>query len=63
MSDESTVQPIALGVKEAAKAIGVSESWLHHSDVPRVRAGRRVLFLVSDLTAFLEARRSHGAAA
>ena len=53
--------PIALTVKAAAQATGLSESYLHHSDIPRVRAGRRVLFLVTDLLAYLEARRTHAA--
>lgn len=54
---------IALGVQDAARAISMSVSWLQHSDIPRVKVGRRVVFLVSDLTAYLTARRSHGQAA
>lgn len=53
--------PIALDVKAAARAIGMSESWLTHSDIPRVKLGSRTVFLVSDLTRYLEARRSHAA--
>lgn len=54
---------IAVGVEDAAKAIGMSESWLWRSDIPRAKLGSRVVFLVSDLTAYVTARRSHGAAA
>ncbi len=60
MSETGTETVIALDVKKAAKAIDMSESWLHHSNIPRVKLGARVVFLVSDLTAFLKARRSHG---
>jgi hypothetical protein len=61
---EQTGAPaIALNVHDAAKAIGMSERWLWASDIPRVRLGNRVVFLVDDLTAYLKQRRTHGAAA
>ena len=49
-----------MSVKDAAAYLGMSQSWLEHSDVPRVRLGRRVKFLKSDLDAYLAARRTHG---
>lgn len=55
--------PAALRLPEAAHHIGMSESWLKHSDVPWVRMGRRArVYLVADLEAYLHARRSHEAA-
>lgn len=53
----------AFSAKEAATYLGMSESWLWHSDMPRVRLGRRVKFLRDDLDAYLKARRTHGVAA
>ena len=61
--DDQSISPAALPAKLAARYIGMSESWLWRSDVPRVRMGSRVNFLVSDLDAYLVQRRSHGAAA
>ena len=56
--------PAALRLPEAAHHIGMSASWLKHSDVPWVRMGKRArVYLVKDLEAYLAARRSHGAAA
>lgn len=52
-----------LSAKDAAAYIDMSVSWLWHSDVPRIRLGRRVKFLRADLDAYLAARRTHGAAA
>lgn len=53
----------AFSAKEAAAYLGMSESWVWHSDMPRVRLGRRVKFLRADLDAYLTQRRTHGAAA
>jgi predicted DNA-binding transcriptional regulator AlpA len=49
--------------EEAARYIGMSTSWLWHSDVPRVRLGRAVRFRRVDLDAYVAARVSHGTAA
>ncbi len=58
------IAPTALQLVEAAAYISMSTSWLKHSDVPRVRLGKRaVVYLVKDLDAYLAARRSHGEAA
>lgn len=60
---EPTTEPVAaLHVQEAAAYIGMSKSWLAHSDVPRVRLGRAVRYLVADLDAYLLQRRDRDAA-
>lgn len=46
-------------VDEAARYLRVSVSWLWKSDVPRVRFGRRVLWLRSQLLAYAECHLSH----
>jgi predicted DNA-binding transcriptional regulator AlpA len=46
----------ALGYDEAARYLGVKRSWLEHSDVPRVKLGRRVVFRIVDLDTYLERR-------
>lgn len=56
-------QAVIGGYKETAAYMHVSVSWLEHSDVPRVRLGRRVVFLRADVDAYLTRRRSHGEAA
>ena len=53
----------AMSAKEAAAYLGMSVRWVWHSDIPRVRLGRRVKFLKADLDAYLEARKTHGVAA
>ena len=55
--------PAVLSAQDAAHYIGMSESWLWRSDVPRVRLGSRVKFRVVDLDAYLIQQRTHGAAA
>jgi predicted DNA-binding transcriptional regulator AlpA len=44
---------------EAAEFLRVSKSWLEHSDVPRAKLGRRVVFLRSQLLAYVALRLSH----
>lgn len=51
------------GYKETAAYMHVSVSWLEHSDVPRARLGRRVVFLRSVVDQYITARLSHGTAA
>jgi 3-hydroxymyristoyl/3-hydroxydecanoyl-(acyl carrier protein) dehydratase len=51
-----TIRPGALGVEAAAQYIGMSVSWLQHSDVPRVKLGRRVLYRTMDLDRYLAQR-------
>lgn len=55
-------RPAALTPKGAADYIGMSLSWLEHSDVPRVKLGRAVRYLRSDLDAYLAQRRDRDAA-
>jgi predicted DNA-binding transcriptional regulator AlpA len=62
-SSDDHLLPAVLSVKDAAQYLGMSESWLWRSDVPRVRLGSRVKFRVVDLDAYLVQRVSHGAAA
>ena len=50
-----------LSVKDAAVQLGVSESWLYQSDVPKVKLGRRTLFRPTDLANYVGARVSHRA--
>lgn len=52
MSDKA-----AFTVQEAANYIGMSQSYVEHSDIPRVRLGRAVRYLRSDLDAYLSQRR------
>lgn len=52
-------------MEEAARFLRVSPSWLQQSNVPRARLGRRVVYLRSQLLAYVEARltsRVQGAA-
>lgn len=61
--EQSEALPFRFDMEGAAAYIGMSVSWLEHSDVPRVRLGRKVHFLREDLEAYMRARRSHGVAA
>jgi DNA-binding transcriptional MerR regulator len=61
MNDKSE-QPLAVGEDSASRRLGISSSTLRSwrsqkIGVPYVRAGRRVLYLVSDLDAFLKSNR------
>ena len=60
MSEQAQFQ---MNADEAARYIGMSVSWLWHSDIPRVRLGSRVKWLREDLEAYLRQRRTHGNAA
>ena len=44
---------------EAAKFMRVSESWLRRSDVPRSKLGARVVFVRSQLVAYVSVRLTH----
>jgi predicted DNA-binding transcriptional regulator AlpA len=48
-----------LTLTEAAEFLRMSASWVHHSDVPRLKLGRKVRFLKSQLIAYAEARLTH----
>lgn len=58
---KDAVQPLALRPRDAARALGVSESTLARlkssGDLPFVRLGTSVLFAVDDLRAWLASRR------
>ncbi len=57
--DGPNVQPVALSVESAARAIGLSRTtvWelVRRGDLPAKRLGNRVMLRVSDLAAFVEA--------
>ncbi len=57
--DESPVNEDLLSTKDAAKRLGMSESWLRRSDVPRVELGRRKKYRPIDLALYVNARVSH----
>lgn len=46
-------------VDEAARFIRMSPDWLERSDVPRARLGRRIVFLKSELLAYVACRLTH----
>jgi hypothetical protein len=48
-----------LSVRDAADQLGVSASWLHGSNVPNVKLGRRKLYRPSDLARYVNAHLSH----
>jgi hypothetical protein len=62
MLNETTMIGPALPVEDAAGYLGVSKSYVEHSDIPRVKLGRRVVYLRADLDAHLLQRRDRDAA-
>jgi hypothetical protein len=63
---EQTTEPIApfrFDIVAAAAFIGMSESWLWASDIPRVKLGRRTHWLREDLEKYMRDHRTHGEAA
>lgn len=48
-----------LSLEEAARVLKMSTSWLEKSDVPRVRMGRAVRYLKSQLLAYANSRLTH----
>lgn len=46
-------------LKEAAGFVKMSPDWLERSDVPRARMGRRILFMRSELLAYVAAHLTH----
>jgi len=59
-----TVEPLALSVVEAAKAIGVCRTTLHNltkgGHVPCVRVGRRILYRRAALDEWLRSNEQSG---
>jgi len=59
----SATEPLALGSEQAAESIGLQPPTLEkdrregHLGIPYVRAGRRVIYQLSDLKAWLAANR------
>lgn len=56
-SGAESVAVAVLNYDKAAAYIGMSRSWLEHSNIPRVKQGTRVLFRIVDLDAHLAQRR------
>lgn len=62
------LEPLAVGPREAARALGFSERTLWavsapRGDLPCVRIGRKVLYKVTDLADFLERHKVRPVAA
>ena len=66
MSDKQTpnnAKPLALGSEQAAETIGLQSPTLEkdrrygHLGIPYVKAGRRVIYQLSDLKAWLDAQK------
>jgi len=57
------ISPLAVGTLEAAESLGIQPSTLEkdrangHLGVPYARAGRRVIYQLSDLKAWLEEQK------
>ena len=60
-SSPQSVQPILLSLKDAARALAVSDrslwEWTKAGKVPHVRLGRRVLYSPDDLRRWVEGQR------
>lgn len=48
-----------LAAREAAALLKMSPSWLEKSDVPRIKMGKAVRYLKSELIAYARAHLSH----
>lgn len=48
-----------LEIREAARVLKMSPAWLEKSDVPRLRLGRAVRYLKSELLAYATAHLTH----
>ncbi len=61
-NEETRVAPLAVGRREAAKALGISERTLWSlttdatSGIPHFRIGKRVLYPIDELRAWTSAR-------
>lgn len=56
------IVPAALKPPQAAAYIAMSLSWLEHSDIPKVRLGRSIVYRRVDLDAYLQQRLDMDAA-
>ena len=60
VSKPSTISPLAVGLRDAARLLGVSTSWLHQrakaGEVPSALIGGRRVFRVASLDAWLQER-------
>ena len=60
---QNTAKPLALGSEQAAETIGLQSPTLEkdrrsgHLGIPYVKAGRRVIYQLSDLKAWLEEQK------
>lgn len=48
-----------LGLREAAAVLKMSPRWLEQSDIPRLKFGRAVRYLKSELLAYANAHLTH----
>lgn len=48
-----------MDIEGAAAYLKVSRDWLHRSDIPRARLGRRIVFLRSELLTYVTAHLTH----
>lgn len=67
MAETVPVQPLLLSAPDAAAALSISERTLwgmtKAGEIPHVRQGRRVLYYVDDLRAWIESHRTTSAPA
>lgn len=65
MTSPQTIQPLAIGVEDAARAIGVSRSVIYEiiatGDLPSFKMGRRRMVLAKELEVFVNRKASENA--
>jgi excisionase family DNA binding protein len=63
-TDKRSGQPLAVGRRDAARMLGVSErllwTWTNEGKVPHCRLGRRVLYPIADLERWLSDQTAQG---
>jgi len=64
MNNSLTPRPVDLNdevlkLQEAADVLKMSKTWLEKSDVPRLKLGRAVRYLKSELIAYASAHLTH----
>jgi len=61
MEEQARIPRLAVGAREAARALSISERTLwsitRSGEIPSFRAGKRVLYKVADLEAWIEGRK------
>ena len=59
IGEERRLDDEVLSLEEAARVLKMSTSWVEKSDVPRIRMGRAVRYLKSQLLAYASHRLTH----